>query len=322
MKIFLLRRFLSIIPLLLAITLITHVLLYLAPGDYFSKLEEDPTITAEQLARLRQEFGLDGGVLYRYWKWLGNAVTGNFGYSFDNRIPVFDLVMERLGNTLLLALSSLVFSWGLAIPLGIFAAVYRNKLIDKFASVVSFLGLSIPSVFFALLMVLFAHLTGWFPTGGIHNQIDWDDYNWFQRFTDTLHHLILPTIVLGTIGMAQYMRQMRGSMVETLSQDYIRTAKAKGLSFRQVLINHGLGNAINPLITLFGFSLAYLLNGSFLVEIVMSWPGMARLTVSALFSQDEPLVMASVVMSSVMLIAGNLMADIMLAIVDPRIRLD
>src|SRR3989338_9887408 len=141
MKIFLLRRFLAVIPLLLAITFITFLFLDLAPGDYFSKLEEDPTITTQQLAQLREEFGLDGGFFERYGKWLWNASRGNFGYSFENRVPVFDLVMERLGNTLLLALSSLLFSWVLGIGLGIFAAVRRNQLADKISSVISFLGL-------------------------------------------------------------------------------------------------------------------------------------------------------------------------------------
>lgn len=322
MKIYILRRFLAVIPLLLAISLLTYALLDAAPGDYFTRLEEDPTISEQMLTQLRQEYGLDGGFWYRYYKWLGNAVTGNFGYSFENRIPVFKLVMERLSNTLTLAITALLFSWGLAIPLGIAAAVRRNKFIDKFASVVSFFGLSIPSVFFALLMVMFAYKSGLFPTGGMHDLINYDDMTGWQSFVDLLHHLVLPTIVLGTIGMAGYMRQMRGSMVETLSQDYIRTAKAKGLSNKQVLFGHALGNAINPLITLFGYSLAHLLNGSFLVEVVMSWPGMARLVVTSIFAQDEPVVMASVMMSAVMLIVGNLIADIMLATVDPRIRLE
>lgn len=322
MRTFLLRRFLSVIPLLVAITFITFTLLYFSPGDYFTKLAEDPSISEEHLARLRTEFGLDGGFWYRYSKWLGNAVTGNFGYSFENRIPVFELVIERLGNTLLLAISAMSFAWLLSIPLGMIAALNRNKMFDKISTVVSIVGLSIPNVFFSLLMILFAAETDLFPTGGIHNQIDWDDFNLWQKFWDSAHHLVLPTIVLGTSGMAQYMRLMRGNMVETLGQDYMRTARAKGLTKRQVLFKHGFGNAINPLITMFGFSLAALLSGSFLVEIVMSWPGMARLVLNAIITKDEPLVMASVVMSACMLVLGNLIADILLAVVDPRIRLE
>lgn len=322
MKTYLLRRLLASIPLLLAITFLTFLLLSKTPGDYFSRLAEDPSISPQHLAQLRAQYGLDGGFWYRYGMWLKNAVQGNFGYSFENRIAVFDLVMERMANTLLLAFSAMAFSWLLAIPLGMLAALKRNKLFDKIATIFSIVGLSIPGVFFALLMLLFAAKSNLFPTGGIHDQIYWDDFNTWEKFWDTAHHLILPTIVLGTAGMAQYMRLMRGSMVETLGQDYIRTARAKGLSKRQVLFKHGFGNAINPLITLFGFSLANLLSGSFLVEFVMSWPGMARLTLNAITTKDEPLVMASVVMSGVMLIFGNLIADILLAIVDPRIRLE
>lgn len=322
MKTFLLRRILSVFPLILAITFLTFTLLYYTPGDYFTKLAEDPSISAEHLANLREQYGLGGSFWFRYWSWLKNAIQGNFGYSFENRIAVFDLVLERLGNTLLLAVSSMSFAWVMSIPLGMIAALNRNKIFDKVCTVVSIVGLSIPNVFFSLLMLLFAAKTDWFPTGGIHNQIDWDDFNAWQKFTDTVWHLILPMIVIGTSGMAQYMRLMRGSMVETLGQDYIRTARAKGLTKRQVLFKHGFGNAINPLITLFGFSLASLLSGSFLVEIVMSWPGMARLVLNAIVTKDEPLVMAAVVMSGCMLILGNLVADILLAVVDPRIRLD
>jgi peptide/nickel transport system permease protein len=321
MRNFLIRRLFAAIPLVLAVTFLTQLLLFYSQGDYVTRLEEDPTISAEHLSRLRTEFGLDGGFWERYARWLGNAVRGNLGFSFENRIPVFDLVIERMGNTLLLMGCAMAVSWLIALPLGIIAAVKRNHFIDKISGVFSFIGLSIPSVFFALLALMFAAKTGWFPTGSIHNQILWDDFNWWQKIIDVAHHLVLPTLVIGTIGVASYMRFMRANMVETLSQDYIRTARAKGLSRRQVLFKHAFGNAVNPLITLFGFSLSELLAGSFLVEIVLSWPGMARLTVSSLFAKDVPVVMAAVVMSAVLLIVGNLVADVLLAIVDPRIRL-
>ena len=225
-------------------------------------------------------------------------------------------------NTLLLTGAALIFSWGLAIPLGTLAGVYRNRLIDKLCSFISFFGLSIPAVFFSLLMILFAAKTGWFPVGGIHNQTVWDLMTPWEKFTDTLHHLVLPTIVLGTISMAQYMRQMRSEMIETLSQDYIRTAKAKGLSGRRVIFRHALANAINPLVTPFGFSLAYLLAGALLTEFVFSWPGLGTLVYEALRDKDEPLVMAAVTMLVLMLVVGNLIADFLLAAIDPRIRLE
>jgi peptide/nickel transport system permease protein len=323
MKTFLLRRLLATVPLLLAVTFITQALLIASPGDYFTTLAENPSMTAERLENLRARYHLDtDNIFVRYWYWLRGAVVGDFGYSFKFQTPVWSLITDRILNTLLLAVGALVISWGLAIPLGILSAVKKDSIFDRFAGAVSFFGLSIPSVFFSLLMILFAARTGLFPVGGIHDQVYWDFMTPWQKFVDVLHHLFLPAMVLGTIGMAQYMRQMRGEMIETLSQDYIRTARSKGLSGGRVLFRHALGNAINPLITLFGFSFAYLLSGAFLTEFVFAWPGMGRLTVEALIDKDEPLVMASIVMVTVMLVIGNLLADVLLALIDPRIRLE
>ena len=323
MKTFLLRRIVAILPLLLAVTFITQALLIASPGDYFTTLSEAPSMTPERLEALRAKYHLDTeNVFIRYWYWLSGAVTGDFGYSFKFQTSVWSLIGNRILNTLLLAVGALIISWGLAIPLGILSALKKDSIIDRISGGVSFVGLSIPSVFFSLLMVLFAAKTGLFPAGGLHDQVYWDFMSPWQKFVDVMWHLCLPATVLGTIGMAQYMRQMRAEMIETLSQDYIRTAKAKGLSLRTVLFRHALGNAINPLITLFGFSFAYLLSGAFITEFVFSWPGMGRLTVDALINKDEPLVMASIVMVTVMLVVGNLLADILLAAVDPRIRLE
>jgi len=319
---FIARRLLAIPPLLLAVTFLTYCLLYAAPGDYFTRLAEDPQITEEFLASLRAKYGLDGGLFTRYWKWLINAVQLDFGNSFRFDLPVFDLIAERLSNTLLLTGSALIIAWGLALPLGVMAGVYQGKWLDKVASFISFVGLSIPRVFFALLMVMFAAITELFPVGGMRDQIYWDDFTPWEQVVDVAHHLVLPAIVIGTTSMAGYMRQMRAEMVETLSKDYVRTARAKGLAPRQVIFKHAFGNAVNPLITLFGYSLAYLLTGSFLVEVVFAWPGLARLTVDAVFAQDEPLVMAAVLVATLMLVAGNTISDLMLAFVDPRIRLE
>lgn len=319
---FIARRLLAIPPLLLAVTFLTYCLLYAAPGDYFTRLMEDPQITDDYIAALRAQYGLDGGLFYRYWRWLVNALQFDFGYSFKFDLPVFDLIGERLANTLLLTGTGLVIAWGFALPLGVMAGVYQGRFIDKTASFISFIGLSIPRVFFALLMVMLAEATGWFPVSGMRDQIYWDDMTSTEQIFDVLHHLILPATVIGTTSMAGYMRQMRAEMVETLSKDYVRTARAKGLSARQVVYKHAFGNAINPLITLFGYSLAALLTGAFLVEVVFAWPGLARLTVDAVFSQDEPLVMAAVLVATLMLVAGNTIADLMLAFVDPRIRLE
>ncbi|MEK6321170.1 MAG: ABC transporter permease [Acidobacteriota bacterium] len=323
MKTFLLRRLLAAIPLIIVVTFITKAMLVASPGNFLDALRLNPSITRDYVTQLERKYHLDSNnVFERYWYWFWPALQGDFGYSFTKSAPVSSLIGERVLNTLLLTGSALVFSWVFAIPLGVLAAVYRNRWADKLIGFISFFGLSIPSVFFSLLMILFAAKTGLFPAGGIHDQAMWEVMTPWQKLIDTLWHLVLPMIVLGTIGLAQYVRQMRSEMIETLSQDYIRTARAKGLSRWRVLTRHALGNAINPLVTIFGFSLATLLAGALLTESVFGWPGLGVLTFDALVDKDEPLVMASVVMLVLMLVIGNLIADILLAIIDPRIRLD
>jgi peptide/nickel transport system permease protein len=295
------------------------MIISLAPGDFLTTMSQNPQIKAETIAAMRAKFGLDMPWYIQYIKWLWNILHLDFGYSFANQVPVFTLIGQRMYNTMLLALSAALFAWGLSIPLGIFSAVKQNTLVDRSASFVAFIGLSIPEVFFALLMVFFAAKTGWFPVGGMKS-IDFEYMSYAGQILDLIHHLILPTIVLGSISMAGRMRQMRANLLDTLLQDYIQTARAKGLSEGVVIFKHALRNAINPLITLFGFTLADLLSGAFLVEVIMSWPGLGRLTLDALFARDLYLVMGSLVMASVMLILGNLAADIMLALSDPRIQ--
>ncbi|MCE5249240.1 ABC transporter permease [bacterium] len=319
MRTYILKRFVHMIPLLLGITFFSFLIISLAPGDYLTAMSQNPQISTATIEGLRAKFGLDRPWYIQYAKWLWNAIHLDFGYSFANQVPVFFLIRERMLNTLILALSAALFAWGLSIPLGIISAVRQNTWVDRSSSFVSFIGLSIPEVFFALLMVLFAAKSGWFPVGGMKS-IDFEYLSYPRQIIDLLYHLVLPTIVLGSISMAGRMRQMRANLLDTLLQDYIQTARAKGLSERIVIYKHALRNAINPLITLFGFTLANMLSGAFLVEVIMSWPGLGRLTLDALFSRDLYLVMGSLLMASVMLILGNLAADILLALSDPRIR--
>jgi peptide/nickel transport system permease protein len=257
-----------------------------------------------------------------YFAWLGNAVTGDLGESFQYKTSVAEVIRSRLLNTLLLSSIALLIAWGLAIPLGVWSGVRPNSLIDYVCGATAYFGLSIPSVFLALLAVLFAYYTGWFPIGGMRDLVNWGDMSGGEKAIDLAHHLVLPASVVGLRSLAGYMRQMRGQMVETMSADYVRTARSKGLARRTVIYKHALRNAINPLLTLLGFSLAGLLSGSFLVEVVMNWPGLARVVVDAVFARDEPLVMAAVLVATLMLIAGNIIADLLLAAADPRIRLE
>jgi peptide/nickel transport system permease protein len=230
------------------------------------------------------------------------------------------VIRERVWNTFILSFASITFAWLLSIPLGILSAVKQYKFTDKVCSAIAFFGLSIPGVFFALLMILFASVTGWFPTGGMRS-LNYEELSFFGKILDVAHHLVLPTIVLGTASMATLMRQMRGNLLDVLRADYVTVARAKGLSETTVVVKHATRNAINPLITLLGYSFSNLLSGAFLVEVVFGYPGLGRTTVDALFTKDMYLVVATVLMAAVLLIIGNLIADILLAFSDPRIRL-
>jgi len=321
-KSYILRRLLNLIPLLIGISFLTFLLMELAPGDFLTTIAQNDAIPPELIESMRARFGLDKPWPERYLLWLRNILFQfDFGESFSYRQPVFTVISGRLGNTLLLALAASLITWLLAIPLGVLSAVRQYTKWDKVASLFSFVGLSIPEVFFSLLLLFFAAKTGWFPTGGMRD-LDWDYYSTGGKILDILHHLVLPAIVLGTIPMASRMRQMRANLLDVLRVEYVTTARAKGLDERTVIWKHAVRNAINPLITLFGFTLASLLSGSFIVEIIMAWPGLGSLTLEALRRQDLYLVMGSVLMASTMLVIGNLVADILLAIADPRIRYD
>jgi peptide/nickel transport system permease protein len=317
---FLLNRLVQMLPLLIGISFISFAVLQLAPGDYLTALSQDPSVSPESLAQMRAQYGLDKPWLVQYFLWLGGAVRGNFGYSLAYHVPVFQLILQRLFNTLLLAICSLIVSWGLAIPLGILAAVRRNSVLDRAVSLFAFAGISFPGFFLALLLLLMAQKTGWFPIGGMHIS-SYELMSPVEQQLDVAKHLVLPTLVLGIGGCAGIMRQMRGSLLDTLRENYITAARARGLPEYQVVLKHAVRNAINPLITVFGFSLAGLLSGSALVENVMAWPGLGRLILEAVQSRDIYLVMGAFSMGSVMLLLGNLIGDLLLAFTDPRIKL-
>ncbi|NNF06048.1 MAG: ABC transporter permease, partial [Candidatus Eisenbacteria bacterium] len=243
----------------------------------------------------------------------------DFGESFSRHQPVFTVLKTGLLNTLLLGLAAAVITWVVSVPLGIIAAVKQYSFFDKSSSLIAFLGISVPEVFLALLLILLAAVTGWFPVGSMRS-MDYETLSFGGKILDLLHHLILPAIVLATVPLASRMRQMRGNLLDVLRADYVTTARAKGLPESKVIVKHAVRNAINPLITLFGYTLATLISGSLLVEVVMSWPGLGRITLEALQTRDLYLMMGSVLMTSTMLIVGNLVADILLAISDPRIK--
>ena len=236
------------------------------------------------------------------------------------KISATSLIFERLWNTFLLSFFAMFIAWGIAIPLGIWAAVKKDSWADRGCSLVAFVGLSVPDVLLSLLALWFAASTGWFPVGGAQSPV-YDLLSPLQQFLDRAHHLILPALVLAAADMAGIMRQMRSNLLDTLRAEYVTAARARGLGEGWVIYKHALRNAINPLLTIFGYSLAALLSGAFIVENIMAWPGLGRLTIEAFVSKDSYLVVDCVVMATALLVVGNFIADILLAWSDPRIRL-
>ena len=319
---YILTRILQTIPLLVGISLLTFILLQLTPGDFLNQMAENPGISPAAIEAMRRNFGLDRPWYVQYALYLKNLLLHfDFGESFSRHEPVFAVLREGLANTLLLAVASAVITWSLAIPLGIWAAVRQHSWVDRMLSLVAFIWLSIPEILSGLLLLMLAARTGWFPVGGMRS-LDYDELTTWGQFLDVTHHLVLPALVVGLIPLASRMRQMRSNLLDVLRMDYVTTARAKGLDERVVIFKHALKNALNPMITLFGYTLGALVSGSFVAEIIFSWPGLGRITLDALLTQDQYLVMGSVLMASVVLIAGNLIADILLAVADPRISYD
>jgi peptide/nickel transport system permease protein len=317
---FVLKRLLHMIPLLLGVSLLTFLLMSLAPGDYFTALSQNPQISQETIAHLKAQFHLDQAWYVQYFFWFKSVLHGDFGYSMAYKIPATSLIVQRLWNTFLLSFFALIIAWGIAIPLGIWAAVKKDSWVDRGCSLFAFVGLSVPDVLLSLLALWFAAATGWFPVGGAQSAL-YDFMAPAQQFWDRAHHLILPAIVLAASDLAGIMRRMRSCLLDTLRAEYVTAARARGLGEGWVIYKHALRNAINPLLTIFGYSLAALLSGAFIVENIMAWPGLGRLTMEAFFAKDSYLVVDCVVMATALLVAGNFIADLLLAWSDPRIRL-
>jgi peptide/nickel transport system permease protein len=316
---FILKRLLHMIPLLLGVSLLTFLLMAMSPGNYFTALQANPQISPDTVLQLKKQFHLDQAWYVQYVYWLKNVAEGNFGYSMAYKISATSLIMARLWNTFVLSFTALIISWGIAIPLGIWAAVRKDTWVDHACSFFAFLGLSVPDVLLSLLAMWFAAVTGWFPVGGAESALH-DFMAPAQQFWDHAYHLILPAIVLAASDLAGIMRRMRSCLLDTLRAEYVTAARARGLGEGWVVYKHALRNAINPLLTIFGYSLAGLLSGAFIVENIMAWPGLGRLTVEAFFAKDSYLVVDTVVMATALLVAGNFVADLMLAWSDPRIR--
>jgi len=319
MRRYIINRLLQLIPILIGVSLISFFVMHLAPGDP-TQLFADPSVRPEELIRIRANWGLDKPLMVQYLYWLKNAIRGDFGVAYMINRPVSEVIFERLPATLLLMVSSMLLTLLLAIPLGVISAIKKNSWIDNFVTIFSFAGMSTPSFWLALmLMLLFSVNLGILPAVGMYDTLS-ESRGILFRSLDLLRHLVLPVLTMTLVSLAGLTRYQRAAMLEVLSQDFIRVARAKGLSEGAVLFKHALRNALIPTVTILGLSLPDLFGGAFIIETVFAWPGMGRLGVTAVFSRNYPLIMGIVIFSAVLIVIGNLLADIGYAIVDPRIR--
>lgn len=315
---YIIKRILQTIPLLIMVSLISFFIIRLSPVDPLAELKLNPSVSPATVERERQRLGLDKPIIVQYGKWACSFVQGDLGVTSTGE-KVSQKLKERIPNTLLLTSIVILLTWLVGVPLGIIAAANWKAPFDRILTVLTSIGMAIPSFFFAVLLLIFAVKTGWFPIGGLTSP-NFADMSFIGKLWDITHHLILPVIVLFTISLAGLQRQMRANMLDVLDSDYVKFARAKGLSEFSVIYKHALRNAINPMITLLGFEFAGLLSGAALTEYVFQYPGLGRLILEAVMKSDINLVMASLMMGAIMLVLGNLIADILLIITDPRIR--
>lgn len=322
---YLIRRILGAIPLLWGILTIIFFVVHLAPGDPTARFF-NPNVSPEVIAQMRANLGLDQPLHIQYFKWLWAFVRGDFGYSFGQMRPINDILPEVLWNTIQLTLVSLVIIFAVGMLIGIVQAVRQYSLADNVLTFLALFFYSMPSFWFALMLILLfslkANQLGWplqFPASGM-TSVGYEFMPLGQKIADRVMHLVLPATALGIGSAAGVARYMRGSMLEVIHQDFIRTARAKGLSERAVVFKHALRNALIPIITLLGLYLPFLLSGAVLVETIFGWPGMGRAIVDAILQRDYPMVMATSFVIAAIVVAGNLLSDILYAVVDPRIR--
>jgi peptide/nickel transport system permease protein len=315
-----LRRTLHSLLLLAAVSVISFVFADLAPGDFFSEMRLDPRVSAATVEALRAQRGLDRPLPVRYAAWLRSVGRGEFGHSLAYNSAVGPLLSQRIPATLLLTASATLVGWFVALPLGIWAAAKRTSWASSILQVLLSLSLSIPEILLALIFLVIAAQTGWLPAGGMHAP-GAESLPWGSRFTDTLRHMVIPVTIL-VLGLAPMLvRHVTAAMTEVLDAPFALAARAHGIPPRRRLFRHLLPVALNPLVSLFGFSLGTLLSASLLVEVMVGWPGLGPLFLEAIMARDFALVLGVVLSSTVMLIAGNLAADLLLYRVDPRIRL-
>lgn len=318
---YLIRRILIFIPMLFLLTIIIFALAMAAPGDPLTGKMVDPSISPEVYELQREELGLNDPLPVRYINWIGSFIQGDLGESmFYNGRAVESLIGERIVNTFYLGLLAYLITLLVSIPIGLYSAKNPYSLLDNGATTFGFLGLAIPNFFFGLIVIyVFSIQLGWFPAQGTMSD---SSLTGIAAFIDRIHHMILPAITLGLAGTASYMRYMRSEVLDVLGNDYIRTAKAKGMGERNILFKHTLRNALIPIITLSGYEFGILLGGAVITEQVFNYPGLGTLFIDSITNRDYPVIMAINLLLGVTILFGNLVADILYSVADPRIRYD
>ena len=318
---YLCQRLVHAILLLLAVSFFSFVLLQLAPGDFFDEMRLNPQISERTVETIRSQYGLDRPLPIRYERWLGAVLKGDLGYSLATNSAVAPLLRVRARNTLLLSGTATVLAWLLALPIGVWSAAKRGAWGDWLGGVATSAILAVPDLLLFLGLLLLAARTGWFPTGGMASP-GIDDMSFWGKAKDVAFHLALPAAGLALVMMPVLVRHVRAAMIEALDSPFIRAARGHGIPRGRMLFRYALPVASNALISLMGFSVATMLSTSMLTEMVLSWPGLGPLLVESIFSRDVYVVVAVVMLSSVFLVIGNLLADMLLFASDPRIRLE
>ncbi len=317
---YIVRRVLHLIPVVLIISILIFSIIKLAPGDPVGS-NLDPRATAEQKAAERARLGLDKPIPVQYWEWLQRSVRGDFGTSYIYKRPVKDVIPKFIWNTFLLNVVVYFFAFLISLPVGIICAVKQYSKVDNFWTVFSIIGISMPTFFFGLLLIyVFAVKLNWAPINGMVTP--GKNASGLARAGDILHHMILPAIVLVIGSMASYVRYTRTSMLEVINQDYIRTARSKGLSEKVVIYKHAFRNALIPIITIVGFTIPSLFSGAVILETVFVWPGIGNVLMEGISMRDYNLIMALNMFFALLTLLGNLLADIGYALVDPRVKVD
>jgi len=314
-----LRRVLQAAFLLIGVSILTFLFSALAPGNYLDDMRLNPQISAATLAALRAQYDLDRPLPVRYARWVNSVAHGELGYSFAYNSPVAPLLWIRARNTLVLTLTAMLLAWAVALPLGIWSAERRGHLPDRAVSLATATLMVVPDLVLALGLLILAARSGWFPTGGMVS-VGFAELSGFGKFRDLLMHMALPVAALVLSALPMLVRHIRAAVGDALGAPFFRAAMAHGIPRRRLLYRYALRAAANPLISLFGFSVGTLLSGSLIVEIVMSWPGLGPLLLEAILARDLYVVIGGVLFSTIFLVCGNFLADVLLYWADPRIR--